>query len=389
MNHGRRSLSLICNTLATRNSSQYSSAQRITFQVERLNFQALSKMISRCLKIMSVLAVGILPFAVAIDDFSIADNSTIEKRGITLTPVMNGLNFPDPSVIRIGNEWWAFSTMSHVNGKRVHVPMAHTYDFGTWTSFGEKDALPNLPTWVYPDALAVWAPDVVQLAPGRFIMYYTAALKSNPRFHCLGIASASSVTGPYTPIGSDPWACPTAQGGAIDPAGYYDPKDNTRWVVYKIDGNAIGRGGSCGNTVKPIVSTPIMLQQVSVDNGFTKIGLPTPLIVNDPADGPYVEAPALTKMPDGTYVLYYSSNCYVTPLYDVSYATSRNIKGPYKKFGGLIQTGTYGLTAPGGLDMAINGDHAVFHANWNGGRAMFTALIRGQGSNLQVFVKNN
>ncbi|KAG9656587.1 hypothetical protein KCU64_g5771, partial [Aureobasidium melanogenum] len=113
-----------------------------------------------------------------------------------------------------------------------------------------------------------------------------------------------------------------------------------------------------------------MLQQVSVDNGFTKIGSPTTLIVNDPADGPYVEAPSLTKMPDGTYVLYYSSNCYTTPLYDVSYATLRNIKGPYKKFGGLLQTGTYGLTAPGGLDLAVNGDHAVFHANWNGARAM-------------------
>ena len=94
-------------------------------------------------------------------------------------------------------------------------------------------------------------------------------------------------------------------------------------------------------------------------------------------------------MPDGTYVLYYSSNCFVTPLYDVSYATSRNIRGPYRKFGGLIRTGTYGLTAPGGLDLAINGDHAVFHANWNGGRAMFTALIRGQGSQLQVYVKSS
>ncbi|KAH0005258.1 glycoside hydrolase family 43 protein, partial [Aureobasidium melanogenum] len=302
---------------------------------------------------------------------------------------MNGINFPDPSVIRIGNEWWAFSTMSHYNGKRVHVPMAHTYDFSTWTSFGEQDALPNLPSWVDPDAPAVWASDVVHLAPGRFIVYFSAALKSNPQFHCLGIASASTVTGPYTPIGTAPWACPTTQGGAIDPAGYYDPTDNTRWVVYKIDGNSIGHGGSCGNMVQPIVSTPIMLQQVSVDNGFTKIGSPTVLIVNDPADGPYVEAPSLTKMPDGTYVLYYSSNCYTTPLYDVSYATSKNIRGPYKKYGGLIRTGTYGLTAPGGLDMAVNGDHALFHANWNGGRAMFTALIRGQGSQLQVYVKSS
>ncbi|KAI5209665.1 glycoside hydrolase family 43 protein [Aureobasidium subglaciale] len=328
------------------------------------------------------LILSLLSHAVASDDFGTASNTTIEKRGVTLTPVMNGMNFPDPSVIRIGNEWWAFATNGWVNGKRVHVQMAHTFDFNTWTSFGERDALPNLPSWV-------WAPDVVQLGPGRFIMYYTAALKSNPRFHCLGVASAPTVTGPYTTIGPDPWACPTAQGGAIDPAGYYDPKDNTRWVVYKIDGNAIGRGGSCNNMVKPIVSTPIMLQKVSVDNGFTKIGFPTPLIVNEPADGPYVEAPALTKMADGTYVLFYSPNCFVTPLYDVSYATSKNIRGPYKKFGGLIKTGTHGLRAPGGLDMAINGDHAVFHADWKDGRAMFVALIRGKGSRLQVYVKDS
>ncbi|TIA39794.1 glycoside hydrolase family 43 protein [Aureobasidium pullulans] len=351
------------------------------------------KMFARYLSISSILMIGLSLFSptMAMGSFQSADNSTVEKRDITITPVMNGINFPDPSVIRIGNEWWAFATMGRVNGKRVHVQMAKSAynDFNTWTSYGERDALPNLPSWVHPDSPAVWAPDVVQLGPGRFIMYYTAALKSNSKLHCLGTASASTVTGPYTPIGPDPWACPTGQGGAIDPAGYYDPKDNTRWVVYKIDANAIGHGGFCGNTVKPILSTPIMLQKVSVDNGFTKIGLPTPMINNDPADGPYVEAPALTKMSDGTYVLFYSSNCFVTPLYDVSYATSKNIRGPYKKFGGLIKTGTYGLRAPGGLDMAINGDHAVFHADWKGGRAMFTALIRPRGNNqLQVYVKN-
>lgn len=53
-----------------------------------------------------------------------------------------------------------------------------------------------------------------------------------------------------------------------------------------------------------------------------------------------------------------------------------------------MKTGTHGLTAPGGLDMAINGDHAVYHADWNGGRAMFTATIRGQGDKLQVHIKD-
>ncbi|KAI4850765.1 glycoside hydrolase family 43 protein [Aureobasidium sp. EXF-8845] len=332
-------------------------------------------MVSYCLSLISALAIGVLSFAAALP-FPLAANSiTNGKQQPTLAPFMNGLNFPDPSVIRISDEWWAFSTMSPYNGKDVNVPMAHSYDFNTWTSFGEKDALPTLPSWVNPDVPAIWAPGVVQLASERFVMYYSAALESNPRLHCLGIASASTVTGPYTPIGSEPWVCPTYQGGAIDPAGYHDPKDNTRWVVYKVDANAIGHGGSCNN-------------MVSAEDGFTKIGLPTPLIVNDPADGPYVGAPSLTKMSDGTYVLYYSSNCFLTPLYDVSYATSKNIKGPYKKFGGLMKTGTYGLTAPGGLDMAINGYHAVFHADWNGGRAMFTGTIRGHGDKLQVHIKD-
>lgn len=257
---------------------------------------------------------------------NVTANAAAFKRAVSPTPVMNGVNFPDPAVIRIGNEWWAFATQSRINGKRVHVQVAHTYDFNTWTHLGQRDALPNLPAWVDPGRPDVWAPDVVRLGQGRFLMYYTAALKSNPKLHCLGIASASTVTGPYRPIGQDPWICPKAQGGAIDPAGYYDPKDNTRWVVYKIDGNAIGHGGSCNNGVKPIVNTPILLQQVSTQDGVTKIGGPIKLIDRDPIDGPLVEAPSLTKMSDGTYVLFFSSNCWSTTFYDVSYATSRNIR---------------------------------------------------------------
>jgi beta-xylosidase len=185
-------------------------------------------MVSYCLRLVSALAIGILPFAAALPFPVAANNTTTGKQQTTLAPVMNGLNFPDPSVIRIGDEWWAFPTMSPYNGKSVNVPMAHSYDFDTWTSFGEDDALPKLPSWVNPDVPAIGAPDVVQLASERFVMYHSAALKSNPRLHCLGVASASTVTGPYAPIGSEPWACPTDQGGAIDPAGYYDPKDNTR-----------------------------------------------------------------------------------------------------------------------------------------------------------------
>lgn len=285
-------------------------------------------------------------------------------------------------MLRIGNSFYAFATNHLVGSKLVHVQMAHSNDFETWTydSASGQDALPKLPAWVDANSPRVWAPDVVQLSNGSFVMYYTAAYKSNTALHCLGVAVSSKVQGPYVPISDTPWACPTGQGGAIDPAGY-TAHDGTRWVVYKVDGNAIGHGGNCNNGVKPIVSTPILLQQVSATDGHTKIGNPSsPLITNGLLDGPVVEAPSLTQMPDGTFVLFFSSNCYATPLYDVSYATSKHIAGPYTKYGPMFVTGDDGLVAPGGLDIAVNGNHAVFHANWGSGRAMFTALISGNGN---------
>ncbi|KAF1348950.1 glycosyl hydrolase [Delphinella strobiligena] len=305
---------------------------------------------------------------------------------------MNGQNFPDPSLLRVGNDYYAYATSPKISGQRIHVQMARSLSsFDAWTWMGARDALPVLPNWINPTSPQVWAPDVVQLADGTFVMYYTAALASNPKLHCLGVATSGAVLGPFKPTDmTNPWVCPTEQGGAIDPAGYYDATDNTRWVVYKVDGNAIGHGGICNNGNPPIVSTPILLQQVSAADGHTKIGSPSaPLITNGKADGPVVEAPSLSKMDDGTFVLFFSSNCFATPFYDVSYATAKSIRGPYTKYGPMFVTGTLGLTAPGGLDIAVNGYRAVFHANYGGGRAMFTALIGGGGNKWQAYTQTS
>lgn len=280
-----------------------------------------------------------------------------------IQPIMDGQNFPDPSVIRMSDGWHAFSTNARIDGKLIHVQMAYTPDWKTWTFKSGVDALPKLPSWVDTVSPRVWAPDVVQHRDGSFVMYYTAASKSDTRLHCVSYATSKNVDGPYVDDSTSPWICPAAEGGAIDPAGYSD-SDGTRWVVYKIDGNAIGHGGICGNTVAPIVSTPIMLQQVNADDGHTLVGKLTQLITNGPNDGPVVEAPSLSFL-DGKYVLFFSSNCYATTLYDVSYATAPNITGPYDKFGPLFVTGTDGLTAPGGLDLAVNGNHAMWHGYMN------------------------
>jgi len=334
------------------------------------------------------------------------------RRRNNLMPVMGGTNFPDPSVIRTGDGWHAFSTNSAASGKQVNVPMAFTPDFKTWTYRGTKDAMPKLAPWIHSKSPKVWAPDVSQLPDGSFIMYYTASMAKTPATHCIGYATSKNVEGPYVDGAKSAWICPTKQGGAIDPSGFLDQKTGKRYIVYKVDGNSIGHGGECGNTFLPIIPTPIMLQELSPTDGHVTIGTAKPLITNDLADGPYVEAPSLTYL-DGKYVLFFSSQCYAMPKYDVSYAISDSLTGPYLKYGPLLVTGSLGLTAPGGLDIAVNGDHAVFHAyvsltngrsvsspqglidayshtdrhrgsDYKGGRAMFTAILSLKGNTVSA-----
>ena len=190
--------------------------------------------------------------------------------------------------------------------------------------------------------------------------------------HCTAAATASSVEGPYTPMGDEPWECSIEMGGAIDPSGFRDT-DGTRYVTFKIDGNSIGHGGDCNNGVAPIIPTPIMLQQVQSD-GITKVGPAFTILMNEPSDGPLVEAPSLIRGSSGEYTLFYSSNCFTTPAYNVAYATATNITGPYTRQGSLFATaGT--MISPGSADIDADGSHIVFHANDQNGRALYTASV--------------
>lgn len=213
-------------------------------------------------------------------------------------------------------------------------------------------------------------------------MYFSAATSQDDSKHCVGAATSSSITGPYTPE-SDPLACPLDQGGAIDADGYKD--GDTYYVVYKVDGNSLDGDGATH-------ATPIMLQGLNSD-AVTPNGDATQLLDRDDNDGPLIEAPSLAKV-GGTYYLSFSSNMYDTTKYDVSYATASAITGPYTKAQGprapLLQSGDASdvgnLGGPGGADFNGDGSKIVFHAFENGqnldnGRAMYVADI-GESNNV-------
>ncbi|KAK3994723.1 glycosyl hydrolase [Cladorrhinum sp. PSN332] len=224
-------------------------------------------------------------------------------------------------------------------------------------------------------------------------MYYSAQLPGNSSaFHCIGAAvSTASILGPYKPLPS-PLACPLSRGGAIDPSGFLDPVTGRRYLVYKVDGNSLGNGGSCGNTIPPLKSTPIMLQRVSETDGVTLVGEPVQILDRDERDGPLVEAPDLWyDQKSGRHVLFYSNHCWSEEGYSVNYAVSDSgVAGNYVKMNGTGDTGEralvmtegrgdgFNLSAPGGAAGYVDAEGKsgiVFHANCKEGRCLFGAGI--------------
>lgn len=335
-------------------------------------------------KLRNLAVLALLPVVIA------APTSKVRTTGNSQVNLAINQDFADPCIIQSGTEWYAFASNNHKtlgnaaavgSDSLINVQIATSQDFVSWTVTG-ADALPTVGAWADPNAgsqgAAVWGPSVIQNDAGEYVLHYSAALLEDNSKHCIGAAVASTPHGPFTPQ-STPLACPISQGGAIDSSAYQDV-DGTFYVVYKVDGNSIGNGGSCGNSVAPIAPTPIMLQQVATD-GFTPVGSAVELIDRSTLDGPLVEAPSLMRTTAGKYVLFFSSNCFASSYYDLTYAFADNVTGPYVKRGPMLITGSDGgLYSPGGADVAADGVHQVFHSgnvgpDNMGWRLMYTQKI--------------
>ena len=159
-----------------------------------------------------------------------------------------------------------------------------------------------------------------------------------------------------------------SQGGATDPDGFKDV-DGSRYLVYKIDGNSLNNENS------PLYHpTPLMLQQVDSKDGTTLIGEPLQLLDRDDADGPLIEGPNLMRVADAgsigeVYILFYSSNSYMSSQYDIAYAASTTgIKGPHTRATApLLSTGDAGgkLYGPRSIDVLAGSTKVVFHSGLN------------------------
>ncbi|KAH7384727.1 putative arabinan-endo 1,5-alpha-L-arabinase [Cadophora sp. MPI-SDFR-AT-0126] len=290
-------------------------------------------------------------------------------------------DWADPSILLQDGTWYSYATGAA--GKKVQVASSTVFESG-WSILPD-DGMPTIPGWVVPDSTNppgpgsfVWAPDVVRRDDGKFILYFSAARINPPGglpnkgYHCVGAAIAGNPAGPFVPQ-SDPLACPIDQGGAIDPAGFRDANGDV-FVTYKVDGNNIGDGSG-------------KLQ----GDWMTPDGAPTKILGRDDNDGPLVEAPSL-NLREGIYYLFFSSNCYSTRDYDVSYATAKSLDVMFDKAHApaapLLQSGDFGLSGPGGADVNQHGNKIASHTNLNGDdasvRGMWVATIEENNGEITV-----
>ncbi|MEU7651052.1 glycoside hydrolase family 43 protein [Micromonospora taraxaci] len=286
-----------------------------------------------------------LAAALLVTGCSDGDETTYTSNGsgprMFTNPVVS-TDAPDPQAIQVGNIWYLF----HTNSQGHNVPVRTSSDLVDWTE--AEDALPTLPDWADPGK--TWAPEAIELAPDRFLLYYTVAGRESGR-QCVGRAVASAPQGPYSDDASGPLICQAELGGAIDASPYRDT-DGSLWLLWKNDGNAIG------------VDTWLWSQRLA-DDGLTLVGEPTKLLKQtEPWEGTLIEGPFFHRQ-DGRLLLFFAANAYDRAEYAEGYAVCESPTGPcVKATENPILKSTDVASGPGHASMVIKDGRTwlLYHA---------------------------
>lgn len=219
-------------------------------------------------------------------------------------PVLPG-DFADPSVVRVGEDYWATATSSEW---APLFPILHSKDLVNWELTGH--IFNKKPDW---SEKHYWAPEI-SYYKGKFYAYYVGWKKPSGPLS-VAVATADKATGPWTdhgPLIGQP-------AGSIDGQPVVD-ENGQRYLIWKEDGNS---------RKEP---TPVWIQPLSED-GTKLTGEMKELLRNDAAwEGQLIEGPFVVKR-DGWYYLFYSGKgcCGTGCDYALGVARSKKLTGPYEK----------------------------------------------------------
>ena len=188
-----------------------------------------------------------------------------------------------------------------------------------------------------------WAPELHRLGNGRFAVYYSAYNPSADRLQ-VGVATADTVTGPYTDIG---FPLVRENYGVID-VNFFRDDDGRQYLYWKEDGG----------------ETRIFGQEID-QAGTTFIGQPRTVLQKGLAwEGDKgIEAPWVTKR-DGQYYMFYSGELFSTDKYAIGVARAASPLAAYAKKGDPILRSGNRWKGPGhnSTVSTSNNDYIVYHA---------------------------
>lgn len=219
-------------------------------------------------------------------------------------PVMPG-DFPDPTAVRIGPEYWAVATRA---SGQPSPPILRSPDLVSWSVAGYL--LTEPPAW--SSGRQLWGP-WIDRDGDRYLVYYSARKKYGRP--CVTVGLSNNPIGPYTDYG--PLVCqPRA---SIDPSVVTNVHGH-KFLVWKENGND--------------VPSSIWVQPLAAD-GLSMIGSPHKVMVGNRHswEGGLVEGPRIIRR-HGWYYLFYSGGRCCAPetcRYALGVARSKNINGPWKR----------------------------------------------------------
>ena len=247
-------------------------------------------------------------------------------------------DYPDPSVVKIGDTYWASATTSNW---APAYPILQSKDLINWKT--TSHVFTKLPPWA---DYYFWAPEI-SYENGKVYVYYAAHKKGGNL--CLGIASADKPEGPYVDHG--PLMCEAA--GSIDAFPMRD-ENGKLFLIWKEDGNSVR---------KP---TPIWAMQLNEER-TALIGEKKELFRNTTKwEANLVEGVSMVKNGDYYYAFYAAAGCCgAACTYGVGIARSKQLLGPWEKYEkNPILTNTEQWNCPGhGTPVEKDGRHYfMYHA---------------------------
>lgn len=221
-------------------------------------------------------------------------------------------DFPDPSVVKVGDTWFAYSTTIAA----LHLPVISSPDLVHWRAVGEGMVKPA--RWAATRKIgqrrfaATWAPTVARFGARWVHAYATPVRTRKTRKMCISMSTSRFPARGYVDRSRSPLICPRDRG-AIDPQ-FFTDVDGANYLLWKTEQKA-------GN--------PSQLMISPLTRGGTQLAGAAQALLStqETWERPLVENPSMILF-GGRYYLFYSGASYADQSYATGYAICESATGP-------------------------------------------------------------